>query len=93
MKNIHDINNLTHDYQTLTPAQWEVLKDEIIRRAHQERAKALHALFRTLFSSLGRAIAGVWTAVSASRHPEPPRTKCDYAAPRNSRMAAVKRAG
>ena len=69
MKNEHDFNGLDFDYQTLTPAQWEIYKERVIQRARQERAEAIRALFRALLSSLRHAIAAAWAAVRTPSHP------------------------
>ena len=69
MKNNRDFNGFDFDYRTLTPDQWEVLKNRIIRRAHQERAEMIRGVFCALFARLGRAIAAAWSTVHASRYP------------------------
>ena len=43
-----DLQNL--DYRTLTHEQWELLKRQVIRRAHAERAKVVRRIFAALVS-------------------------------------------
>jgi len=38
------------DYRTLTPDQWALLKRQVARRAHAERAKVVRDIFAALVS-------------------------------------------
>lgn len=91
MKKDSDFNALVLDYRALTPAQWITLRDQLIRRAEQERAAVIRGAFRALFSWLCHAIAGAWMAFFAPTR-QASLGKRDYTR-RNSRSAPVKRTG
>jgi len=57
------------DYRTLTPAQWDVLRRDVIRRAERARAEALRALFGQMSAALRRMVLALrdGAAAAASR--------------------------
>jgi hypothetical protein len=73
VKNDNDFNDVFSDYRAMTPDEWRARVEQIIRRAKDERDRAIRAAFVALFSWLSDAIARSWTAVFAGKHPALPR--------------------
>ena len=69
MKKDSDFNALVLDYRALTPAQWITLRDQLIRRAEQERAAVIRGAFRAMVLWLRRSISAVWATVFTTKHP------------------------
>src|SRR4051794_22649770 len=46
--NLCELDLSTIDTRALTPAEWEALKSEVVRRAHAERTRATRAFVRWL---------------------------------------------
>ena len=68
MREDGDFYFLTFEHQPLTPEQWEQLKRAAIRRAHQDRARALRDLLAWVATSLSAAARGGWHAVRVLRN-------------------------
>ena len=66
MPNDDDFDIQAIDLAALTPAQWEALKQRLIRRAHAERSRVIGEMFAQLFDWL-RSLSSTSTARPASR--------------------------
>jgi hypothetical protein len=64
MRNDLDINDLPF-VTRLSEPEWETFRRDVIRRAHEERAKMIRHAFGALFAWLRDVVVRVWDAVSA----------------------------
>jgi hemoglobin-like flavoprotein/uncharacterized protein YjiS (DUF1127 family) len=69
MPNHSDFELYSMDVRRLTPAQWETLHKDVVRRGREERARVMRAMVAGLGAAakrVGAAIARQWTAYLAA---------------------------